>query len=616
MNKQIFNNLDDFKFWVETLKHQGKFSKIAFDTELENGLIWDKMKLQGISFCNGEDACYFDVSSIDVPTTYFNQVFQSIDKLVAHNLPYDLKVLQRCNIISSREITHKVFDTMTAAHLLDENGPKGLKDLAIIYDLAKPDEVKSWKEISRYSPNSVQFCNYALNDVIWTWQLHEILGSKLVHQGMKRLFFEIEMPFQFVLVEMETNGITLDLSKLQELRKKMFNLKRDYEGQMLALLGKQHVVQKNLFEDAEYISPVNFSSSHQLIKIIEGLGLKLPFETDTGQKSVDKATLLHLSGQHPFIDLLKNYRIAEKLLNGFLDKLPNHLCLDGKIRASFNNTGAVTGRLSSSNPNCQQIPKNKKAVGASVRGCFIASPGKKLIVGDYSGQELRVLTQVTRDPGLVECHCKGGDIHLAATNKCLKLEIPKECLFSSHPKYESYKSKYKDSRDKIKNKVVFPIIYGTTAIGVSKSLGISEELAQSYIDSFFELYPKVKQCWFDTIKEVKTKGFVTNLAGRRHRFDEPCGYAYRQAFNFKVQGFSADMIRLAAILILNEIRNRPEWDMRFLLIVHDEVVLEVNERFTDEAVKLIKSCMENAVKFCIPVIADVGSGLDYASSKP
>lgn len=618
MVKSIFTTLSAFKEWVERLQTQNKLSKVAFDTELDDGLVWDKMKLNGLSVCNGEEACYFDISNLELSSVsiYLRQLFLSFEKLIAHNIPYDLKVLNRFNIVSPKEITHKIFDTMTAAHLIDENGPKGLKDLVLVHGIAKNNEVKTWKQISKYSTSSKEFYDYAINDAIWTWQLHEIFGVKLKQQNLLDLFFTIEMPFQFVLVEMESNGITLDLEKIQELRKRMFALKIEYESKMLKLLGLQHTIQQTLFGDSEYISPVNFNSSPQLIKIIEGFGLTLPFLTKTEQKSVDKATLLYLSGQHLFIDLLKDYRTVEKLLNGFLDKLPNHICLDGRIRASFNNTGTATGRLSSNDPNMQQLPKNKKSVGANIRECFIASPGKKIIVGDYSGQELRVLTEVTQDSNLIKCFLKGGDIHLATTNKVLKLGIPNEALFDSHKDYESYKLKFKTERDSIKNKVVFPIVYGTTAIGVSKSLGISETKAQNYIDGFFELYPRVKKVWFDTVKQVKTYNYVKNLVGRKRRFTEITGYAFRQAFNFKVQGFSADMIRLASILILGEIIKHPEWGMDFLLIVHDEVVLEANEQFAEEAKKLIKHCMETAVKFCIPVVADVGVGFNYADGKP
>lgn len=619
MIKSIFTSLLNFKQWVERLQSQKSFSKVSFDTELEEGLIWDRMKLLGLSFCNGEEACYFDISQIndfESVRVYLRNVFLSFEKLIGHNLPYDLKVLNRFRIVSPREITHKIFDTMTAAHLIDENGPKGLKDLAPIYGVAKYNEVKTWEEINQYPPSSKEFCDYALNDAIWTWELHKMLGSKLKQQNLLDLFFKIEMPFQFVLVEMESNGITLDLERIQDLRQRMFQLKIEYESKMLNLLGLKHIIQQTMFGDSEYNSPVNFNSSPQLIKIIESFGLVLPFTTESDAKSVDKNTLIALSGKHPFIDLLRDYRTVEKLLNGFLDKLPNHICFDSRIRASFNNTGTVTGRLSSSNPNLQQLPKNKKSVGANIRECFVTSPGKKIVVGDYSGQELRVLTEVTKDPGLIECFLKGRDLHFTTANKIFKLGVPDEVLFDSHKDYESYKSKFKDERDKAKNKVVFPIIYGTTAFGVANSFGISEEKAQTYIDGFFSLYPKVKSAIFDTIKQLKTYGYVKNLVNRKRRFTEINGYAIRQAFNFKIQGFSSDMIRLAAIKILDEICKHPEWNINFLLIVHDEVVLEVDEQYAEETRKLVKYCMETAVEFCIPIVADVGVGVSYSDAKP
>jgi len=164
--------------------------------------------------------------------------------------------------------------------------------------------------------------------------------------------------------------------------------------------------------------------------------------------------------------------------------------------------------------------------------------------------------------------------------------------------------------------VVFPIIYGTTPYGVSKSFNISEEKAKTYIDGFFSLYPKVKMAIFETIKQIKTYGFVKNLVNRRRRFTKIDDYAIRQAFNFRIQGFSSDMVRLASIMILDEIHKHLDWGMSFLLIVHDEIVLEVDEQFAEETKKLVKHCMETAVKFCIPIVADVGVGSDYATAKP
>jgi len=445
--------------------------------------------------------------------------------------------------------------------------------------------------------------------------LHEILGVRLKQLGLLDLFFKIEMPFQFVLTELEMSGLTLDLQRLGDIHNHLQELRLNYEVEMLECLGREHTIQKTLFGDPIYISPVNFRSSPQLIKVIGGLGLDIPLNKD-GKLSVGKKTLLKLSGKHKFIDTLMLYKTATKLLNGFVDKLPNHCCRDLRIHPSFNNTGTVTGRLSCSNPNMQQLPKNKKSVGANIRECFVATPGKKLVVADYSGQELRGLTEVTKDPGLIHDFDKGKDIHFTTANSVMKLGVPEEALYDSHPDYESYKNKFKVERDKIKNGVVFPIVYGTTAMGVSATLNISETKAQSYIDGFFKLYPKVKDAIQKTIDELKTKHYVRNLAGRYRRFPDFSNRAVRQAFNFKIQGYSADMIRLAAIKVLALKSTYPEWCLKMNLIVHDEIVCEVNEQYASETAKAIKECMETAVKLCIPLVADVAFAGDYHNAKP
>ena len=619
MNKTFITTLDGFKIWVEPLIASGQFDKVSFDTESQDGLDWDLARPVGISFCNGVEACYYDFNSSGLTRDsidYLRYVFSKIKKLVAQNFPYDLKTLIRSGIIRNifdTVITRNIFDTMTALHLIDENGSSGLKESAFRYKLT--NDIKKWTDVKDCGYSSQKFYDYAITDSIWTWQLHEILGVKLKQLGLLDLFFKIEMPFQFVLTELEMSGLMLDLQRLGDIRNHLQELWLNYEIEMLTCLGREHTVQKTLFGDPIYLSPVNFRSSPQLVKVITKLGIDIPLNKD-GKLSVGKKTLLKLSGKHKFIDTLMLYKTVTKLLNGFVDKLPNHVCRDLRIHPSFNNTGTVTGRLSCSNPNMQQLPKNKKSVGANIRECFIAALGKKLVVADYSGQELRGLTEVTKDPGLIHDFDKGKDIHFTTANSVMKLGVPEESLYDSHPDYESYKNKFKVERDNIKNGVVFPIVYGTTAMGVSATLNISETKAQSYIDGFFKLYPKVKDAINKTIDELKTKHYVRNLAGRYRRFPDFSNRAVRQAFNFKIQGYSADMIRLAGVKVLALKTTYPDWQLKICLIVHDEIVCEVNEQYASEAAKAIKECMETAVSLCIPLVADVGIGDDYADAKP
>ena len=613
MIKSYITTYQDFRDWVTSLT----VDKLSLDTETTD-LNYFKLRMRGFSLCDGKKACYVNVwenKDRELILGYLNYCLKhhkSFQKLVMHNAPFDLKVLHK---EGCTEVTSQIFCTKTAAHLINENIPTGLKYLA--EHILQVSDTLTYEQAERYGYNSPKFIEYATNDAIWTWQLHEYFNRVLYQQKLDKLFYDIEMPFQFVLMDLAIHGVQIDGKEIDRLDKIVSKDISEMEFQLRDIVGIKYQTQGNLFtEEMEVLSGTNMRSSPQLVDIIQNrLGLVIEEKTDKGNPSVGKATLLRLKGQHEFIDLLRKYKTAVKLSNGFLKPFPNFYDADGRVRTSFHNGVAVTGRLSSSKPNLQQLPKLNKEYPIDFRATIIAPEGKSLIVADYGGQELRVLTQITKDKGLIDAFQNDKDIHLETTNKSFDLGIPDECLYSRHPDHEKIKKENKADRDKTKNCVVFPIIYGTTAYGVSQSLAVSEEVAQGYIDDFLDLYPGVREGIERCSAYLKTHKYVYTLSGRRRRLYDLTPKAFRQAFNFLIQGYSADMIRLAATNVRNAGLAHPEWDMKIVLIVHDEIVVEVNDEYIEEAKAAVKEGMESAVEMVIPLTTEIGVGKKYSEAK-
>ncbi len=294
--------------------------------------------------------------------------------------------------------------------------------------------------------------------------------------------------------------------------------------------------------------------------------------------------------------------------------------IDGRVRPNFKDTGTKTGRLSCNNPNLQQLPKVNKEFPIDTRKCFTVPNGHKMITCDYSGQELRVLAQITGDPALIDTFNKGKDMHLSTANDFFNLGIDEEDLYEGSPKIEDLKEFYKDERNKAKT-INFGMAYGKGAYGFSQDFNISEEEAQDILDKYFAALPKVKKAIDTCHKNVTEQGWVETMTGRRRHFSKIekngwTGYpkkAYRESFNFLIQGFSADMIRIA----MNRVYEKapPEWGLKAIATVHDEAVYKVRDEHVEAAKVFIKEQFEKAVNFCIPVVADVGVGTTYSEAK-
>ncbi len=498
---------------------------------------------------------------------------------------------------------------MVAAHLVDENRKVGLKDLA--QTLLGKDVVK-WEEVQKKGTNTKEFYEYAMNDAEWTWELSEVLRVQMQTQDLVKVFRDIEMPFLKVLARMEMNGVLVDLKKVNEtatkLRETIFKLNTDLHQ----ALNQKFQIQYGLDGTMNIVSDINFNSPVQIKKLLAGLGFTV--------ESTDKQELQKLYGKHPFIDLLLRYKAAQKLLTAFFEPLPTMVDKDGRVRPHYHDTGTVTGRLSCSQPNLQQLPKESKDLGINTRSCFIASPGKKMIAVDYSQQELRIAAHLCKDPTFIEIIKNEGDLHLSNANVVFNLGIPKEALFAQHPDYETTKRKYKKERDK--GKVFsFGILYGMGPHKLSRDFNVSMEEAERMLSSYFMGYPKLESAIKSTHADAQRQMYVTTMAGRRRHFTlneygKLDNSALRQSFNFLIQSYGADLIRKACIRLQEFADARPQLGITLLMTVHDEIVFECN----DEWAEFVRELAERILEGCdptlvVPLKAEATTGDDYGACK-
>lgn len=591
----------------------------SFDTETTS-LVYTEQKLTGISLSDGNTTLYIpiglggdDKTKISIVGNYL----LNCKRLVAHNWVFDAAVFYKYGIDLSGI---KRFDTMIAHHLIDENDRHGLKHLV---RTVLNKEVSDFD--SKLSHYDKRFYEYALDDSINTWLLYKEFLPIIQNETFKNLFFNIEMPFQNVLLEMKVEGVLIDQKKLLVQRKKLQSEILRLQTELYDILGERYTIQMSIAGDSStVVSNLNLNSGQQLAEIIyKRLGLEVKEWTKGGSPGTGVEALKHHK-EHPFIQALLKYKIASKLYNAFISErgqIQRNLEIDGKVRTDFKDTGAKTGRLSSSNPNIQQLPKPKEYSPVKARELFIAPAGYKMFSCDYSGQEVAVAAQISKDPTLVKSLRNGYDMHLAVARQFYNLDIPEECLSKENEDYDSYKEKYKDSRSKAKT-ITFGLLYGKEAYGFSKDFGITEDEAQKIVDDYFSGMPVLKQSIEDSHKELTENGFVTILSGRKRRFikNEKFGNydrsSYRECYNSKVQGFSADMIRAAMVNAYHRKKNKEHLGLKTVMTVHDEAVYICKEEHVEEATTLVKKAFEDVCKkFVVPVRADVDVGENYGNAK-
>lgn len=457
----------------------------------------------------------------------------------------------------------KIFDIAIASYLLEPSlGNQSLPKASLKY-LSRPlpsqtgDEKRS--EIEKY----------LLSRAAILYSLYPFLRDELKSRKLERIYYDIELPLSKVLREMETRGVLLDLEFFSDTKREMKERLTTLERDIYSMAGIKF----------------NINSPKQLSHILfDRLGLPKLKRTKTGT-STDHGVLIRLIGSHKIVELLLEYRETEKLRSTYIDAIPELVCKDGRVRTVWCQTSTSTGRLSSIEPNLQNIPD-------MVRKGFIAPSGFLLISADYSQIELRIVASLSGDESMKEAFEQGQDFHTRTA--ALILGIEEEDV---------------DKKEREMAKAInFGIIYGMGAWGLSKRLGISVGDADSFISMYFRTYPGVKD-WIDrTIREVTENGYTTTLLGRKRYFDTMKAPDVRAAINAPVQGSAADMIKLAMINLNKALSHK---ESGIIIQVHDELVLEVKESERTEVADLVKREMENAITLDVPVICDMKIGKNW-----
>lgn len=585
--------------FVEKLAAQPSF---AFDTET-TGLNPVKADLVGLSFSwQLAEAYYLPVraalgSALPIETVVekLKPIFEdpSVGK-VGQNLKYDVLALRQVGI----EVAGLEFDTMIASFLLDPLGRSHSLDalakkhfdhtMIPISDLIG----KGKNQITMDQVDIGQVCEYAAEDADFTWRLKEVLAPQMAGSHVEPLFRDTEMPLIEVLVEMTNNGITLD-------------------GELLAELGGSMAVRlAELTEEIHRAAgrPFNIDSTKQLgVVLFDEQGLEPVRKTKTG-RSTDHETLETLAERtaNPIPPLVLQYRELTKLKGTYVDTLPRMICRrTSRLHASFDQTGAVTGRLSSSDPNLQNIPIRTET-GRQIRKAFIAGDDESILfTADYSQIELRLLAHFCQDSALLEAFRTGQDIH-----KTVAAEVNGVSLDEVTPAQRS-----------AAKAVNFGIIYGQSAFGLARSIGIPIGEARDFINAYFQRYPGIRVFIDKCVEQAKSTGYAETILGRRRpvpelqsRNRQQAAFGERVAINTVVQGSAADLIKRAMIDIHRAYKS-GEHHARMLIQVHDELVFEVPRQHLEQASKLVREKMESAMSLDVPIIADVASGPTWAESK-
>lgn len=505
--------------------------------------------------------------------------------LVGQNLKYDLSVLFQHGIA----VDTAVFDTMLAAYLLHpDKGGYGLDNLAREY---LGTTLIPFKEVLGEYPDfrSVPIENatqYAGEDVEATWRLYESLRELLSQKTLEGVANEIEFPLVPVLARMELFGVKIDTDALHKMSKEL-------EEQLAVLEKKIHEVTGHVF---------NVNSPKQLGEILFN-ELKIPTKgikkTKTGF-STDSSVLEKLRDVHPVPELVLEYRMLHKLKSTYVDSLPTQVFeITQRIHARFNQTGTGTGRLSSSDPNLQNIPI-RTPEGRRIRAAFIADEDKEIISADYSQIELRVLAHMSGDKNLTQAFHDGEDIHSKTAQE----------LFGLSPEEVTEKER------RLGKTLNFGIIYGMSGFRLARELGIPVAEGKRYIDLYFKHFSGVRDYFHKLEEDGRVQGYVTTLYGRRRNLDElernsrDPDFLRRVAINAPIQGTAADLIKKAMVEVDRRIR-LERCPLTLLMQIHDELVFECEKSFLDEGKALVREVMEEVEKLSVPLLVDLGSGLNW-----
>ncbi len=520
----------------------------------------------------------------------FKPVFENRSiKKIGQNIKFDLMVLRNYDI----NLAGDLFDTMIAHYLINpelRHGMDYMAEILLQYQTIHIEELIGQKGKNQLNMRDVaedKITEYACEDADITLQLKQKLESQIVENGMEKLFYEIEMPLVGVLAQMEINGILIDDFALAQSSQTMTN----------ELLKIDHEIKKFADKDININSPKQIGELlFEHLKIVEKAK-----KTKTGQYVTDEETLEKLKGKHPIVVKILEYRGLKKLLSTYVDALPMLINKKtNKIHTSFNQTVTATGRLSSSNPNLQNIPIRDEK-GKDIRKAFIADEGCSFLSADYSQVELRIMAHLSGDTNMIEAFRSNHDIHTATAANIYKVPIEQVTA---------------DMRRKAKT-ANFGIIYGISVFGLAERLNISRSEAKELIDGYFETFPMVKTYMEGCINNARERGFVETIFGRKRYLPDinshnanVRGFAERNAINAPIQGSAADIIKIAMIRIAKRIANE-QLETQMILQVHDELNFNVPNKELERVSLLVKEEMENAFQLQIPLKVDIGIGKNW-----
>lgn len=585
----------DLNRWVEKLKQAKLF---ALDTETDN-LDYMAANLVGISFAleNGEAAYLpLQLDYLGAPKTLEKTTALTLLKpvlenpaiqKVGQNFKYDLTIFARNGI----DVQGVAFDTMLESYVLNSTGRHNMDDLAKRY---LGHQTISFEEIAGKGKNQLTFnqiqleqaAEYAAEDADVTMKLQQVLWEKLSKEPtLEKLFKEMELPLLGVLSRMERRGVLIDSDALFLQSNEIANRLSELEEQAYVLAGQ----------------PFNLASTKQLQEILfDKLGLPVIQKTPKGAPSTNEEVLEELAFSHELPKVLVEHRGLSKLKSTYTDKLPQMVNPQtGRVHTSYHQAVTATGRLSSSDPNLQNIPIRNEE-GRRIRQAFIAREGFTVVAADYSQIELRIMAHLSQDQGLINAFTQGKDIHRSTAAEIFGVAL------------DEVTSEQRRNAKAIN----FGLIYGMSAFGLSRQLGIGRADAQSYMDLYFKRYPGVQTFMHDIREKAKAQGYVETLFGRRLYLPDINSSngmrrkaAERVAINAPMQGTAADIIKRAMIQLDQKLQNDP--DIAMIMQVHDELVFEVRSEKVAFYSELIKTQMESAADLVVPLIVDVGQGTNW-----
>ncbi len=589
----VFSN-DALQAWLDKLKAAQVF---AFDLETTS-LDYMQAQIVGLSFAvKSCEAAYVPLAHCyegapeqmdrEAVLALFKPLLEDAQQFkLGQNLKYDMNVLANYGI----ELQGIAYDTMLESYVLDSTASCHDMDTLALKYLGQ--QTIHYEDVAGKGAKQIRFdevaiedaAPYAAEDADITLRLHEKLWPQLqAVPTLEHVFREIEMPLVPVLSRMERTGVRLDCEMLERQGKELAARLQELEQQAFDMAGEAF----------------NLGSPKQLqVILFEKLGLPVKAKTPKGQPSTAESVLQELAHDYPLPKLILEYRSLSKLKSTYTDKLPLQVDADsGRVHTSYHQAVAATGRLSSSDPNLQNIPVRTEE-GRRIRKAFIPAAGYRMLAADYSQIELRIMAHLSGDEGLLKAFAAGEDIHRATAAE----------VFGLAPESVS-----KDQRRSAKA-INFGLIYGMSAYGLARQLDISRTEAQDYVDRYFARYPGVKDYMERTREQARAQGYVETVFGRRLYLPEINArnamrrqYAERTAINAPMQGTAADIIKRAMIEVDRRLQETGI-DVRMIMQVHDELVFEVAGEILEQATEMIKNSMAGAAELAVPLVVDVGVG--------